>query len=194
MVSPSSSELTYSLSLSLFLSLISSFTLILSLWHWTESFIMLEHLRNRASCKFFFQLSACKFNGRSMSCLLLAIARVQKPTTWGPWHFFLMPSSEFWTLLLDSHIEYCCNCYYYPCLLIRFIVITSTISIIIIVIYCYLYIYKWFCDFDFDDHCYNIHVNMWYQSMVDLWFLIPFVARKKPNEPEKTLAFPRTIQ
>ena len=77
------------LSLSLFLSLISSFTLILSLWHWTESFIMLEHLRNRASCKFFFQLSACKFNGRSMSCLLLAIARVQKPTTWGPWQFFL---------------------------------------------------------------------------------------------------------
>ena len=135
---------------------------------------MLEHLRNRASCKFFFQLSACKFNGRSMSCLLLAIARVQKPTTWGPWHFFLMPSSEFWTLLLDSHIEYCCNCYYYHCLLIRFIVITSTISIIIIVIvliripilyYHYIYILSWFL--------LSNHIHIF------LWFLIKQGTKKK---------------
>ena len=86
--------------------------------------------------------------------------------------FFLMPSSESWTLLLDSHIEYCCNCYYYHCLLIRFIVITSTISIIIIVIVLiripilyYHYILSWFL--------LSNHIHIF------LWFLIKQGTKKK---------------
>lgn len=82
-----------------------------------------------------------------------------------------MPSSESWTLLLDSDIEYCCNCYYYHCLLIRFIVITSTISIIIIGIVLiripilYYHYILWFL--------LSNHIHMF------LWFLIKQVTKKK---------------
>lgn len=117
------------LSLSLFLSLISSFTLTLNrkFYHaWAPEKPCILQVFLPAFClqiqrKKHELSSPCHSEGPKANYLRsLAI--------------FFMPSSESWTLLLDSHIEYYCNCYYYHCLLIRFIVITSTISIIIIVI------------------------------------------------------------